>query len=224
MFNGSEKSSNGVSLNDIVMTGPKVEDDLFDIVQRFRLHRIVISADIAKVYRQVWVHPDDRCLQRILWRKTPDQPIITYKLNTVTYGTASDPFLATRCLQQLIEDEAINYDEAAKIARDRFYVDDLIVGIDGVDSALSLQQDLINVLKKGGFTRRKWSSNHPALLERLPLEEVERKLLLSFGNEDVIKALGLLWNSTTDKLIFCVQINQDHALTKRSVLHQYMTH
>jgi len=98
------------------------------------------------------------------------------------------------------------------------------MGIDGVDSALSLQQDLINVLKKGGFTRRKWSFNHPALLERLPLEEVERKLLVSFGNEDVIKALGLLWNSTTDKLIFCVQINQDHALTKRSVLHQYMTH
>jgi hypothetical protein len=74
------------------------------------------------------------------------------------------------------------------------------------------------MLKKGGFTLRKWSSNHPALLEHLPLEEVERKLLLSFGNEDVIKALGLLWNSATNKLIFCVQINQDHALTKRSVL------
>jgi len=43
-------------------------------------------------------------------------------------------------------------------------------------------------------------------------------LLLSFGNEDVIKALGLLWNSTTDKLILCVQINQDTTPTKRSVL------
>jgi len=30
--------------------------------------------------------------------------------------------------------------------------------------------------------------------------------------------LGLLWNSTTDKLIFCVQINQDTTPTKRSVL------
>jgi hypothetical protein len=75
VFNGSEKSSNDVSLNDILMTGPKVRDDLFDIVQRFRLHRIVMSADVEKMYRQVWVHPDDRCLQRILWRKTPDQPV-----------------------------------------------------------------------------------------------------------------------------------------------------
>ena len=35
VFNGSENSSNGVSLNDIMMAGPKVQDDLFDIVQRF---------------------------------------------------------------------------------------------------------------------------------------------------------------------------------------------
>ena len=208
MFNGSEKSSNGVSLNDILMTGPKVQDGLLDIVQRFRLHKIVMSADVGKMYRQIWVHPDDRSLQRSLCRKTPDQLITTYELNTVTYGTASVPFLITSCLQQLIEDEAINYPEAAKIAMNGFYVYDLITGTDGVDSALCLQQDLIDKLKKGGFTLRKWLSNHPALLEHLPPEEVERKLSLSFGNEDVVKALGLLWNSTTDKLIFCVQINQ----------------
>ena len=41
----SEKSINGVSPNDILMIGPKVQDDLLDIVQRFRLHRIVMSAD-----------------------------------------------------------------------------------------------------------------------------------------------------------------------------------
>jgi hypothetical protein len=65
------------------------------------------------------------------------------------------------------------------------------------------------MLRKGGFTLRKWSSNHSALLKHIPPEEIERRLLLSFGNEDVIKALGLLWNSTTDKLIFCIQIIQD---------------
>jgi hypothetical protein len=64
----------------------------------------------------------------------------------------------------------------------------------------------------------KWLSYHLALLKHLPPEDVERRLLLSFGNEDVIKALGLLWNSTTDKLTFCVQINQDTTPTKRSVL------
>jgi len=96
VINGSEKNSNGVSLNDIMMAGPNVQDDLFDIVQRFWLHKVVMTADIAKMYRQVWVNAEDGSLQRILWRKTPDQPITTYLLNTVTYGTTSAPFLATR--------------------------------------------------------------------------------------------------------------------------------
>jgi hypothetical protein len=43
--------------------------------------------------------------------------VTIYELNTVTYGTASAPFLATRCLQQLTEDEAFNYPEAAKITK-----------------------------------------------------------------------------------------------------------
>jgi hypothetical protein len=43
-------------------------------------------------------------------------------------------------------------------------------------------------------------------------------LLLSFGNEDVIKALGLMWNSTIEKLMFRVSINQDNTPTKRSVM------
>ena len=218
VFNGSEKSSSGISINDLLMTGPKVQDDLFDIVQRFRLHRIVMSADIAKMYRQIWVHPDCRRLQRILWRSTPAQPIITYELNTVTYGTTSAPYLATRCLQQLIGDEAVHYPEAAKLAEQGFYVDDLITGADEVETALSMQQDLIDMLRKGGFTLRKWASNHPALLEHLAPEDVERNVLVNFGNEGVIKALGVLWNPTTDKLMFCGQFNQDTEFTKRSVL------
>jgi hypothetical protein len=76
----------------------------------------------------------------------------------------------------------------------------------------------MDMLRKGGFTLRKWSSNHPALLKHLAPEDVERNLLVNFGNEGVIKALGLLWNSTTDKLMFGIPISQDPAFTKRSVL------
>jgi hypothetical protein len=78
-------------------------------------------------------------------------------LNTVTYRTAAAPYLVTRCLQQLIEDEAVNYPEAGRL-------DDLITGTDDVDTALSMQRDMMDMLRKGGFNLRKWSSNHPALL------------------------------------------------------------
>ena len=58
------------------------------------------------MYRQVRIHEDDRKLQRILFRRSPEEPLKTFELLTVTYGTASAPYLATRCLQQLAEDES----------------------------------------------------------------------------------------------------------------------
>ena len=50
------------------MTGPTIQDDLFSLLVRFRSHACVFTADIAKMYRMIKVHPDDRKYQRILWR------------------------------------------------------------------------------------------------------------------------------------------------------------
>jgi hypothetical protein len=41
VFCVSQKSSNGVSPNDILLIGKKQQDNLLDIVQRFRFARIV---------------------------------------------------------------------------------------------------------------------------------------------------------------------------------------
>ncbi|XP_055623682.1 uncharacterized protein LOC129767088 [Toxorhynchites rutilus septentrionalis] len=101
VFDASCPTDTGVSLNDALMVGPVVQDDLYNIILRFRLSRYAIVADLEKMYRQILIHPTDRHLLRILWRNKPNDPVDTYELRTVTYGTASAPFLATRCLRQL---------------------------------------------------------------------------------------------------------------------------
>lgn len=101
VFDGSCKSSNGVSLNSILMVGPVVQPDLISIVLRFRSFMIAMLADIAKMHRCVDVHPKDRNLHRIVCRNTTDDYVKDYRLTTVTYSTASASFLATRCLNQL---------------------------------------------------------------------------------------------------------------------------
>ncbi|GFU68157.1 integrase catalytic domain-containing protein [Trichonephila clavipes] len=42
----------------------------------------------------IWINPDQRKLQRILWRENMDEPIKTFELSTVTYGTTSAPFFS----------------------------------------------------------------------------------------------------------------------------------
>ncbi|XP_062713189.1 uncharacterized protein LOC134290152 [Aedes albopictus] len=78
VFDASCKTSTGVSLNDVLMVGPVVQDDLLVIQLRFRLHRIAVVADMEKMYRMILVYPSDQRLQCILWRDTPNEPIPTY--------------------------------------------------------------------------------------------------------------------------------------------------
>ena len=103
------------------------------------------------MYRQVRIHEDDGKLQRILWRRSADEPLITLELSTVTYGTASAPYLATRCLQQLAEDEAKNFSLAPETVTNHFYVDDALCGASIIEDALRLEQELIALFGRGGF-------------------------------------------------------------------------
>jgi hypothetical protein len=122
VFDGGAKSSNGLSLNDILLVGPTIQPDLYSIVLRFRTQQVSFSADIAKIYRQIAVHPRDRDFERILWRYSPDSPVQEYQLTTATYGTSSAPFLATRCLKKLTEDNKTRYPRAAHVLSSDFYV------------------------------------------------------------------------------------------------------
>lgn len=130
VFDASMKTSTNLSLNDVLLAGPVIQPELFDIVLRFRLHMIVITADVAKMYRQVLISENDRSFQRILWRDSPDKPLLYFALNTVTYGTASASFLATRVLKEskaLIEFSE-QHSEISQSILQNFYLDDYISG------------------------------------------------------------------------------------------------
>ena len=90
--------------------------------------------------RQVRIHDDDRKLQRILWRRCADELLRTYVLSTLMYGTASPPSLATRCLQQLEEDESKDFSLAPETLTKNFYVDDAVCEAKTKEGALRLQQ------------------------------------------------------------------------------------
>jgi len=149
VFNGSNLTSTGASLNESLHVGPKLHQDLCDIILRWRLHAYVFYADITKMYRQILVHPDDRCFQRILWN--PSGPPREYQLNTVTYGLSCGPYLALRVLKQLTHDEGSKFPEAAKILQSEMYVDEVLAGADTIELAQIKIQQLDKLLMAGGF-------------------------------------------------------------------------
>lgn len=88
VFDASSKTTAGISFNESVYTGPKLQADLQHILIRARLHNILFTADIKQMYRQILINKNDRDYLRILWRFDVNKPIDEYRLCTVTYGTS----------------------------------------------------------------------------------------------------------------------------------------
>ncbi|XP_029054346.2 uncharacterized protein LOC114881672 [Osmia bicornis bicornis] len=187
VFDGSAKSSSGISLNDALMTGPTIQDDLFSLLLRFRTYAYVITGDIEKMYRQLLVRPEDRAYQRILWRDK-NGIVKTYEINVVTFGLSSAPFLAIRCVHQLADDEQHAYPEAAVISKRDMYDDDLLTDANTVQEARHIQTRIRELLKGGGLNIRQWASNEPDLLKGLSEDQIHPKIL---GDAAVMKTLGL---------------------------------
>lgn len=219
VFDGSCASSSGISINDKLRNGPTIQDDLFLILARFRKFPIAYAADIEKMYRQVLVYPEDREFQRIVWRNHRSDEIKAYRLNTVTYGTTSAPFLAIRTLKQIAYDcPRANQTTREKIIND-FYVDDLLSGSENIESAIEEVQDITQCLKFGQFNIRKWRSNSSQLLSTIPEDCKEVNELQVTEESLTVKTLGLYWNPVRDVFRFKINVSSDTtAVSKRQFL------
>lgn len=218
VFDASAKTTTNLSLNDVLLVGPTVQEELTSIMMRFRKYKYVFSTDIKQMYRQIRIGSKTN-LQRILWRSNSEDSVREYELLTVTYGTSSAPYLATRVLKQLALDESKDFPLASSVALHDFYVDDLLSGSNDLNEAKKLTIDLTNMLERGGFTLHKWCSNAIEIISHVPIELREKINSSQYSSNESIKTLGLLWQPVEDQFSFTVNVEQDlKPITKRFVV------
>lgn len=217
VFNGSSRTSNGTSLNDLLHTGVKLQTDVFDVLIWFRQFRYVFSCDIEKMYRQINVHQEDWNYQRILWMNQ-DREVSTYQLTTVTYGLACSPYLALQTITQLIEDEGRQFPLAIPPLTKGRYVDDIFGGSDSFEQTKDIIQQLAALCKAGGFPLQKWTSNDTRILEVISPNPHGDPTSIQFEESTTVYILGLCWNSVTDSLQFTANLFQPLGITKRIIL------
>ena len=199
VFDASAKSATNISLNDTLLVGPTVHPPLIDVLLRFRLHRVALTADVSKMYRAIELVPADRDLHRFVWRKSPSEPLRNYRMTRVTFGVSASSFAANMALKQNALDFATDYPQAAQVVDKSFYVDDCLTGADSIPEAIELQGQLQSLFSKGGFLLRKWNSSESEALKHIPpdLKDAQAMQLLP-APEEYTKTLGIEWNSTMD--------------------------
>lgn len=219
VFDGTCQTTSKLSLNDVLLKGPVIQEELVTLLARFRTHKYVLTADVKQMYRQVQIEETHRDYQLILWRPDTRKKVQIYRLNTVTYGTVPASFLATGCLHKLAEQEQANYPSAATVIKNDFYMDDLLTGSNTISDAILLRDNIISILRKGGFELRKWAASDPVLLEGISrTDSIEKNLILDLDNGPT-KVLGLMWNPKTDVLQYKVIPYEDGVkINKRKIL------
>ncbi|XP_070854723.1 uncharacterized protein [Drosophila suzukii] len=151
VYDASCKTSNGRSLNDILCTGPALQNDLGGVILNWRLHRYVFVADITKMYRCIDMHEEDAQYQRIFWRDEK--------------GLIKEYFLTT------------SYISLRPTSAKEIYVDLNIVhiethGHETIDGGLKIRNDVIAALQSAGMELKKWASNRPDILESIPTTDL----------------------------------------------------
>ena len=80
VFDASAKFA-GTSLNDYLLKGPDLLERLVTILLRFRNVKYSISANIEKMFHQIFVKQNNRNYLRFLWRDNPNLVIDKYQIN-----------------------------------------------------------------------------------------------------------------------------------------------
>ncbi|XP_074649022.1 uncharacterized protein LOC141904335 [Tubulanus polymorphus] len=220
VFNGAAKYQ-GVCLNDVLMQGPDLTNNLIGVLLRFRQWPVAVSADIESMFYQVRVPKEDSNLLRFLWWKDGrlDTEPICYRMVVHIFGSVSSPTCANLALRATAENADDHYDtESRQTILKSFYVDDCLKSFKSDQRATEVLSDTKEICADGGFRLHKILSNSRDVMESFSSEEWHKVDLDLEQQLPTERALGVSWDLETDNLTFQISIDKNKPITRRGIL------
>ena len=94
VYDASAKAHpNAVSLNDCLYPGPSLQNKLWNVLVRSRIHPVAVVGDLKKAFLQVRIREADRDALRFHWRRGEHSDIEILRFTRALFGLAPSPFL-----------------------------------------------------------------------------------------------------------------------------------
>lgn len=219
----SSAQYNGVSLNDVLLTGPDLNNSLLGVLLRFRKESVAITADIQQMFYCFLVKEEDRNFLRFLWfrHNDPSKDIVEYRMKVHAFGNSPSPAVAIYGLRKAAHQEGKDQDsEVQQFVECDFYVDDGLKSLPTVEAAVSLLKRTQTILAKSNVRLHKIASNKREVMEAFPSQDYAsdlKDLDLEKDNLPIQRSLGLNWDLKKDCFVFTVP-DEVKPFTRRGVL------
>ena len=82
---------NDTCLNQNLLPGPDLLNNLVSVLIRFCQGKYAVMADIEKMFHQIFVSPNDTDALKFLWRESPDEVLSDYKMIMHIFGKVDLP-------------------------------------------------------------------------------------------------------------------------------------
>ena len=214
---------NGVSLNDVLLTGPDMNNTLLGVLLRYRKEAVAFSADIEQMFYSFLVREEDRNFLRFLWFQDNDlsKDIQEFRMKVHVFGNSPSPSVAIYGLHQsVLESELCADPDVRHFVTRNFYVDDGLTSVPTVDAAISLLKRTQTTLAKSNLRLHKIAANNKEVMEAFPPNDRATGLKdIDFDAESLPaqRSLGLNWDLQKDSFHFKVS-DETKPYTRRGVL------
>ena len=223
VFDASAKKE-GISVNDLINTGPKLQNDLFDVLVRFRRNAVAVVCDITEMYLQIKLRPDDCKYFRFLWQHMDQlREPSCYEFQRLLFGLNSAPFEPQQ-ISQNAKDNQKEFPLAAETVLQSTYMDDSMDSMVNEVEAMKPVQQLKELWRKAGMHPRKWLSNSKKVWGEIDMKDRVKEIDLSMADLPSVKTLGVVWSASSDQFSFsATSLVEDIVLTKKKFLSKIST-
>ena len=229
VFDSSAKF-NGVSLNNVLLTGPDLSNSLLGFLVRFRREMIAVTADVQHMFHCFIVREDHRNYLRFLWYKDNDfeKELIEFRMRVHVFGNSPSPAVATLGLRKTVQAGESEYGQhVTNFVTNDVYVDDGLTSCPTAEEAIKVMKDTQEALKKYGNLRlHKFASNSFEVMSAFPSSDLATNLKdldLEANTKPLRRSLGLIWDLNTEMFLF--HLSPDNKpVTRRGILQQLIVY
>ena len=219
VFHASAKHR-GKCLNDALLPGPVLQNELPQVLTKFREGDVAFGADIEAMFSRIRLQKQDARYHRFLWKEKDSYVIDTYQMDRLAFGDTSSPCEAIYVTRRTAKDHGKGQEEAVRAINENLYVDDYLDSTETTEQAITKGRQVKEILANGDLHLRKWTSNVPEVAsalgeEKKPEVDVVTNLV---EHEPEKKMLGVKWNTETDELTFAVVPIEHVTYTRRGLL------